>query len=213
MLGSLLAGLTFILEVQLADLISRQPNLDIPIPTERAETWLLTTYLDDSLRISRGDQGSIFVLTRESAQPSGTSSSAATGMMQSRQPNRTTIEGIANDVGNRVQSTAQDLQQEGERLAQRVRDTLQDPAQAVRDASRAVDEEVQKAVDTSGTFASESAQAVKDASQSVDANVRRAVDAGERFAEDPARKARSAIRWGNAAVKGAAEDVASDPDV
>jgi len=33
------------------------------------ETWLLTTYLDDSLRVCRGDGGAIFVLTKQEAPP------------------------------------------------------------------------------------------------------------------------------------------------
>uniref|UniRef100_A0A0E0LYJ7 Plastid lipid-associated protein/fibrillin conserved domain-containing protein n=1 Tax=Oryza punctata TaxID=4537 RepID=A0A0E0LYJ7_ORYPU len=45
--------------------ISGQPPLKIPIRTDNAESWLLTTYLDDELRISRGDGSSIFVLFKE----------------------------------------------------------------------------------------------------------------------------------------------------
>ncbi|XP_006661039.2 probable plastid-lipid-associated protein 2, chloroplastic [Oryza brachyantha] len=45
--------------------ISGQPPLKIPIRTDNAEAWLLTTYLDDELRISRGDGSSIFVLFKE----------------------------------------------------------------------------------------------------------------------------------------------------
>jgi ElaB/YqjD/DUF883 family membrane-anchored ribosome-binding protein len=203
--------------VQLGDFISKQPNLDLPIPTEKAETWLLTTFLDDSLRISRGDQGSIFVLTRESFEPIGsalpTSSGAATGMMQSREPNRTTVEGLASDVRNRVQTAAKDAQQEGERLAQRVQGAMQDPAQALRDASRTADDNVQKAVAAGEDFAEDSAQALKDASSSIDKNVQQVVDMGERIADDPAGEARSAIRRGDAAVKDAADDLASNRDV
>ncbi|GAU41473.1 hypothetical protein TSUD_237230 [Trifolium subterraneum] len=45
--------------------ISGQSPLKIPIPGERrASSWLLTTYLDKDLRISRGD-GGLFVLARE----------------------------------------------------------------------------------------------------------------------------------------------------
>jgi PAP_fibrillin len=43
------------------------PDLKLPIKSPRATTWLLTTYLDETLRISRGDAGSIFVLTKESS--------------------------------------------------------------------------------------------------------------------------------------------------
>ena len=41
--------------------------IDLPInrPAGRAPAWLEVTYLDDTLRISRGNEGSIFVLTRQ----------------------------------------------------------------------------------------------------------------------------------------------------
>ncbi|KAH6795896.1 hypothetical protein C2S51_036882 [Perilla frutescens var. frutescens] len=45
--------------------ISSQPPLKFSIPNRNAESWLLTTYLDDELRISRGDGGSISVLLKE----------------------------------------------------------------------------------------------------------------------------------------------------
>ncbi|GAU25765.1 hypothetical protein TSUD_222220 [Trifolium subterraneum] len=45
--------------------ISNQPPLKIPISSSNAESWLLTTYLDAELRISRGDGGSVFVLIKE----------------------------------------------------------------------------------------------------------------------------------------------------
>lgn len=48
-----------------AKTISSQPPLKFSIPNRNAESWLLTTYLDDDLRISRGDAGSIFVLIKE----------------------------------------------------------------------------------------------------------------------------------------------------
>ncbi|KAI9177559.1 hypothetical protein LWI28_016687 [Acer negundo] len=44
--------------------ISGQPPLKIPIPGERTKSWLLITYLDEDLRISRGD-GGLFVLVKE----------------------------------------------------------------------------------------------------------------------------------------------------
>ncbi|CAK9187300.1 unnamed protein product [Ilex paraguariensis] len=44
--------------------ISGQSPLKIPIPGERAASWLLVTYLDKDLRISRGD-GGLFVLAKE----------------------------------------------------------------------------------------------------------------------------------------------------
>ncbi|PIN06310.1 hypothetical protein CDL12_21137 [Handroanthus impetiginosus] len=48
-----------------AKTISNRPPLKFSIPERNAESWLLTTYLDDELRISRGDGGSIFVLIKE----------------------------------------------------------------------------------------------------------------------------------------------------
>ncbi|GMN36426.1 hypothetical protein TIFTF001_006012 [Ficus carica] len=45
--------------------ISSQPPLKIPISNNNAQSWLLTTYLDGELRISRGDAGSVFVLIKE----------------------------------------------------------------------------------------------------------------------------------------------------
>ncbi|XP_061340776.1 plastid-lipid-associated protein, chloroplastic-like [Gastrolobium bilobum] len=45
--------------------ISNQPPLKIPISNSNAQSWLLTTYLDEELRISRGDVGSVFVLVKE----------------------------------------------------------------------------------------------------------------------------------------------------
>ncbi|CAK9146608.1 unnamed protein product [Ilex paraguariensis] len=48
-----------------AKTISSQPPLKFSIPSNKAESWLLTTYLDDDLRISRGDAGSVFVLIKE----------------------------------------------------------------------------------------------------------------------------------------------------
>lgn len=48
-----------------AKTISGQPPLKVPIRSDNARSWLLTTYLDDELRISRGDGSSIFVLFKE----------------------------------------------------------------------------------------------------------------------------------------------------
>lgn len=45
--------------------ISSRPPLKIPISNSNAQSWLLTTYLDEELRISRGDGGSVFVLIKE----------------------------------------------------------------------------------------------------------------------------------------------------
>ncbi|KAJ8465410.1 hypothetical protein OPV22_027962 [Ensete ventricosum] len=44
--------------------ISCQPPLKVPLPGNRAASWLLTTYLDKDFRISRGD-GGLFVLAKE----------------------------------------------------------------------------------------------------------------------------------------------------
>ncbi|KAJ4839124.1 hypothetical protein Tsubulata_042710 [Turnera subulata] len=44
--------------------ISGQPPLKLPIPGNRAASWLLITYLDEDFRISRGD-GGLFVLVKE----------------------------------------------------------------------------------------------------------------------------------------------------
>ncbi|CAO2842473.1 unnamed protein product [Amaranthus hypochondriacus] len=50
-----------------AKTISNQPPLKINISqiSQNAESWLLTTYLDQELRISRGDAGSVFVFIKE----------------------------------------------------------------------------------------------------------------------------------------------------
>ncbi|KAL8461509.1 hypothetical protein ACS0TY_032838 [Phlomoides rotata] len=45
--------------------ISSRPPLKFSISNDNAQSWLLTTYLDDELRISRGDGGTIFVLIKE----------------------------------------------------------------------------------------------------------------------------------------------------
>ncbi|KAL5988049.1 prolyl aminopeptidase [Asimina triloba] len=45
--------------------ISSQPPLKIPITNTNAQSWLLTTYLDEELRISRGEGGSVFVLFKD----------------------------------------------------------------------------------------------------------------------------------------------------
>jgi hypothetical protein len=40
------------------------PAIDFNINSENQQAWLDTTYLDNDLRISRGNQGSVFVLTK-----------------------------------------------------------------------------------------------------------------------------------------------------
>ncbi|QQE66348.1 fibrillin [Leptolyngbya sp. BL0902] len=39
-------------------------GIDFPIQAERQSGWLEVTYLDDDLRISRGNQGSLFILRK-----------------------------------------------------------------------------------------------------------------------------------------------------
>uniref|UniRef100_A0A7N2LTZ7 Plastid lipid-associated protein/fibrillin conserved domain-containing protein n=1 Tax=Quercus lobata TaxID=97700 RepID=A0A7N2LTZ7_QUELO len=48
-----------------AKTISSQPPLKFSFSNSNAESWLLTTYLDEELRISREDGGSVFVLIKE----------------------------------------------------------------------------------------------------------------------------------------------------
>ncbi|XP_044512354.1 plastid-lipid-associated protein, chloroplastic-like [Mangifera indica] len=45
--------------------ISSQPPLKFPISNNNVQSWLLTTYLDEELRISKGDAGSVFVFIKE----------------------------------------------------------------------------------------------------------------------------------------------------
>ncbi|GLI69281.1 hypothetical protein VaNZ11_013858 [Volvox africanus] len=46
------------------DLLGQAPNLEVPIQTQ---TWQLTTYLDPTLRITRGDGGAVYVFIRTEA--------------------------------------------------------------------------------------------------------------------------------------------------
>ncbi|KAL9455640.1 hypothetical protein AB3S75_004959 [Citrus x aurantiifolia] len=48
-----------------AKTISSQPPLKFSISNSNAQSWLLTTYLDEDLRISRADAGSVFVFIKE----------------------------------------------------------------------------------------------------------------------------------------------------
>ncbi|KAJ9707274.1 hypothetical protein PVL29_002315 [Vitis rotundifolia] len=50
----------------ISQVISGQPPLKVPIPGERSTSWLLITYLDKDIRISRGD-GGLFVLAKEAS--------------------------------------------------------------------------------------------------------------------------------------------------
>ncbi|KAG0611365.1 hypothetical protein M758_7G136200 [Ceratodon purpureus] len=49
---------------RVARTLSGAPPLKFSIQTDRAQSWLLTTFLDEDIRISRGDGGSVFVLLR-----------------------------------------------------------------------------------------------------------------------------------------------------
>ncbi|GAB4821945.1 hypothetical protein N2152v2_008991 [Parachlorella kessleri] len=49
----------------LSGLLARQSDLQFPIPAPQASTWLLNTYLDEDLRITRGDGGSVYVLVKD----------------------------------------------------------------------------------------------------------------------------------------------------
>ncbi|VFQ89613.1 unnamed protein product [Cuscuta campestris] len=44
---------------------SSHPPLKFSLSSTNAESWLLTTYLDNELRVSRGDGGSVFVLVKD----------------------------------------------------------------------------------------------------------------------------------------------------
>ncbi|GLC38015.1 hypothetical protein PLESTB_000445900 [Pleodorina starrii] len=44
-----------------SDLLGQAPNLEVPLQTQ---TWQLTTYLDPSLRVTRGDGGAVYVFKR-----------------------------------------------------------------------------------------------------------------------------------------------------
>ena len=44
---------------------SRSMAIDFPINSNNPNSWLDITYLDENLRISRGNQGSVFVLTKD----------------------------------------------------------------------------------------------------------------------------------------------------
>jgi hypothetical protein len=55
---------------QVGGIISQSPDLSFPISTDSAQTWLLTTYLDEDTRITRGDGGSVFILTKDTSSSS-----------------------------------------------------------------------------------------------------------------------------------------------
>lgn len=56
--------LSFPCTSQVGNLISQTPDLSFPIG-DQAQTWLLTTYLDEDTRITRGDGGSVFILVKD----------------------------------------------------------------------------------------------------------------------------------------------------
>lgn len=49
---------------QLNSLVGQVPELNVPIQSDDAQTWQLTTYVDGDLRISRGDRGATFIYSR-----------------------------------------------------------------------------------------------------------------------------------------------------
>lgn len=49
----------------MGNIISQSPDLSFPINQQGGGTWLLTTYLDEDTRITRGDGGSVFILVKE----------------------------------------------------------------------------------------------------------------------------------------------------
>lgn len=42
---------------QINSLVSQGPQLSVPMKSDRAQTWQLNTFLDSTMRISRGDGG------------------------------------------------------------------------------------------------------------------------------------------------------------
>lgn len=51
---------------QVGAVLQNQPDLSVPINNDRATTWLLVTYLDKDMRITRGDGGAVFVFQKTS---------------------------------------------------------------------------------------------------------------------------------------------------
>eukprot|EP00887_Chlorella_sp_A99_P006433 scaffold3.g6433.t1 len=63
--------------LQLGGLLSGAPPLTVPLSrARRSSTWLLNTYLDDSLRVTRGDRGSVYVLVKDA--PGGAAGDGST---------------------------------------------------------------------------------------------------------------------------------------
>mmetsp|Transcript_6326 Transcript_6326/g.18162 ORF Transcript_6326/g.18162 Transcript_6326/m.18162 type:complete len:440 (+) Transcript_6326:240-1559(+) len=60
---------------QISSFLERQPDRSFDIPKQaQAESWLLTTYIDDDVRVARGDGGAVFVLVKEGPAPSAAAS-------------------------------------------------------------------------------------------------------------------------------------------
>jgi hypothetical protein len=52
--------------LQVGNILRQSPDLSFPLPTsEQSQTWLLTTYLDEDTRVTRGDGGSVFILVKD----------------------------------------------------------------------------------------------------------------------------------------------------
>lgn len=70
---------------------------EVPIQADAAQTWLITTYLDEDLRISRGDGGSVFILTKEIIPPVlGETAYANALIEESAAPAPSTVAGFDN---------------------------------------------------------------------------------------------------------------------
>ena len=50
---------------QLNQLVGQVPSLTLPVNSDEAHTWQLNTYVDDTLRIARGDGGAVFIYARQ----------------------------------------------------------------------------------------------------------------------------------------------------
>lgn len=53
------------LALSASDLLSQAPNLEVPLQNQFS--WQLTTYLDNSLRIARGDGGAVYIFRKGAA--------------------------------------------------------------------------------------------------------------------------------------------------
>jgi PAP_fibrillin len=135
------------------------PDLKLPISSRRAQTWLLTTYLDDTVRISRGDAGSIFVLTKDSS---------ASTVVPVSEEQRKSIDQVVKDVGSIVSkgmdSTATEVADDVDAATdQMVKDVDSATDEAVKNVDSATNKVV-KQVDSA-------AKQVDSAADSVDATI------------------------------------------